>query len=127
MSISDQRVSVVIPCHTERRWDHLVTAVHSVLAQSVSPVEIVVVVDHNPKMYARAQRELDGVTVLENRFQRGASGTRNTGVFHTDTPVIALLDGDSRAHPGGLARLIAPFGDPRVVGTGGAIDPAWER
>ena len=118
---------MVIPCHTERRWNHLVASVHSVLAQSVSPVEIVVVVDHNPAMFARAQRELDGVTVMQNRFQRGASGTRNTGAFHTDTPVIALLDGDSRARPGWLARLVAPFADPRVVGTGGAIMPAWER
>ncbi len=123
----EQRVSVVIPCHTERRWDHLVVAVHSVLAQSLAPDEIVVVVDHNPALYARASRELDGVTVLANRFQRGVSGNRNTGAFHTDTQVIALLDGDARAHPGWLARLVAPLREPSVVGTGGAIVPAWER
>jgi GT2 family glycosyltransferase len=127
MNRPDQSVSVVIPCHTERRWTLLLASVNSVLAQSVSPSEIVVVVDHNPAMFARARRELDGVTVLENRFQRGASGTRNTGAFHTDSPVIGLLDGDSRAHPGWLARLVAPFADADVVGTGGAIMPAWER
>ncbi|HLL65286.1 MAG TPA: glycosyltransferase [Micromonosporaceae bacterium] len=127
MTLLEPAVSVVIPCHDLRQWNDLVGAVHSVLAQSVVPAEIVVVVDHNPKMYARAVRELDGITVLENRFSRGASGNRNTAAFHTTSPLIALLDGDSRAHPGWLAQLIAPFADPRVIGTGGAISPVWQR
>lgn len=119
-------VSVVIPCHTERQWPDLVGAVRSVRAQSLQPAEVVVVVDHNPALYARARTEFTGVTVLENAFRRGASGNRNTGAFHTTAPIIALLDGDSRAHPDWLARLVAPFADPHVIGTGGAITPAWE-
>jgi GT2 family glycosyltransferase len=120
-------VSVVIPCHTERGWDTLVSAVTSALAQEPAPAEVVVVVDHNPRLYYRARRDLSGVTVLENRFARGASGTRNTGSWHTTTPLIAFLDGDITAGPQWLATLVAPFDDPSVVGTGGAIAPAWER
>jgi GT2 family glycosyltransferase len=126
MTVLEPSVSVVIPCHDHRQWSDLVGAVHSALAQSLVPAEIVVTVDHNPTLFARAQRELDGVTVLENRYSRGASGNRNTGAFHTRTPLIALLDGDSRAHPGWLARLVAPLRDPAVVGTGGAISPVWQ-
>jgi GT2 family glycosyltransferase len=125
-SVPATDVSVVIPCHADRQWPDLVGAVRSVQAQTVQPAEVVVVVDHNPGLYARARAELTGVTVLENAFQRGASGNRNTGAFHTTTPIIALLDGDSRANPDWLARLTAPFADPAVVGTGGAISPAWE-
>lgn len=120
-------VSVVIPCYTERRWDHLVRAVNSVRVQSPRPAEIVVAVDHNPDLFARAWRELSDVTVLANGSTRGVSGNRNTGVFHTRSPLVALLDDDAYAHPGWLAGLLAPFTDPAVIGTGGAIRPEWER
>jgi glycosyltransferase involved in cell wall biosynthesis len=121
------RVGVVIPCHTEKRWPQLSAAVASVLAQRPRPAEVVVVVDHNEALYERASRLLSGVTVLRNGYpQRGVSGTRNTGAFHLDTEVVALLDDDAYAHPGWLAALTAPFADPAVCGTGGAIEPAWE-
>jgi GT2 family glycosyltransferase len=120
-------VSIVIPCHSERGWDTLVGAVASALAQQPAPVEVIVVVDHNPGLFERAQRHFSGVTVLQNRFEQGASGTRNTGAWHTTTPLVAFLDGDITAGPQWLAQLVAPFDDPSVVGTGGAIAAAWER
>ena len=120
-------VSVVIPCHTQQQWPSLVTAIASLEAQSPRPAEITVVVDHNPELYERARRELSGVTVLANRYQPGASGNRNTGAFDTTTPLVAFLDGDSRPHEGWLAALVAPFAEPTVVGTGGAIRPDWQR
>ncbi|HEX8628136.1 MAG TPA: glycosyltransferase family 2 protein [Catenuloplanes sp.] len=120
-------VSIVIPCHSERGWDTLVGAVASALAQQPPPAEVVVVVDHNPELYYRARRDLSGVTVLENRFEQGASGNRNTGAWHTTTPLVAFLDGDITAGPQWLAQLTAPFDDLSVVGTGGAIAAAWER
>jgi GT2 family glycosyltransferase len=95
------------------------------LAQDPPPAEVVVVVDHNERLLDRTRRELTGVTVLANAFQPGVSGNRNTGAFHTATPLIAMLDGDAQARPGWLAGLLAPFADPDVVGTGGAIAPDW--
>ncbi|HEY0001286.1 MAG TPA: glycosyltransferase family 2 protein [Actinoplanes sp.] len=120
-------VSIVIPCHSERDWDKLVGAVASALAQRPAPAEVVVVVDHNRRLFDRVLRDLSGITVLENRFPQGASGTRNTGAWHTTTPLIAFLDGDINAGPQWLAQLVAPFDDPAVVGTGGAIAAAWQR
>ncbi|MDP9796707.1 GT2 family glycosyltransferase [Catenuloplanes nepalensis] len=118
-------VTVVIPCHTELRWTSLLHAVESAKAQDPAPAEIVVVVDHNAALYDKVRHELDGVTVLANRFRRGAAGARNTGAFHAITPLVAFLDDDVRAHHGWLAGLLAPFADPAVVGTGGAVLPAW--
>jgi GT2 family glycosyltransferase len=123
----DAAVSVVIPCHSLHRWPQLVAAVDSVRAQSPGPAEIVVAVDHNDDLLERARRELPGVTVLANRYTAGASGNRNTGVTATRTPLVALLDDDARARPGWLAALIAPLWDDSVIGTGGAIEPVWER
>lgn len=119
-------VSVVIPCHDERRWPQLLAAVASARGQVPAPAEIVVSVDGNESLLARATAQLTGVTVLANRFARGASGNRNTAVWHTRTPLVAMLDDDARARPGWLAALVAPFVDPSVVGTGGRTLPAWE-
>jgi GT2 family glycosyltransferase len=119
-------VSIVIPTHSEKRWPALVRTVASARSQSHQPAEIVVVVDHNPALFRRARRDLAGVTVLENLYTQGVSGNRNTGAFHTGTSLIAFLDDDTVAGPEWLASLVAPFSDPRVIGTGGGIDPAWE-
>jgi GT2 family glycosyltransferase len=120
-------VSVVMPCHTDERWSCIVAAVESAKAQTLAPAEIIVVVDHNPKLYSRMRRELSGVTVLENRYAKGVSGNRNTGAFHAGTEIVAFLDDDVIADPEWLGRLVAPFADPAVVGTGGGINPNWLR
>jgi glycosyltransferase involved in cell wall biosynthesis len=127
MSSSSGEVSVVIPCHAMGRWPLLVQAVASVQNQTPEPVEVVVVVDHNQQLFERAKAELSGVTVLPNRFARGVSGNRNTGAFHTTTPIVALLDDDARARPGWLSSLTEPLADPAVVGTGGLAIAYWEQ
>src|SRR5690606_13792218 len=78
------------------------------------------------ELYRRACQELKTVTVLANRFARGVSGNRNTGVLHTRPPIVAMLDDDARARPGWLANLIDPCSDASVVGTGGVAIPEWE-
>ncbi|HLI56097.1 MAG TPA: glycosyltransferase, partial [Actinomycetota bacterium] len=48
------RFSVVVCAYTERRWDDLVAAVASLKAQTDPPFEIILSIDHNPELYARA-------------------------------------------------------------------------
>ncbi|WP_203917532.1 glycosyltransferase [Rugosimonospora africana] len=124
--MADPQVSVVIPCHTLERTQHLTRAVASALAQHPAPAEVVVSVDHNDALADFARSTLTGVTVVTNEYARGVSGNRNTGVAHTGTPLVALLDDDAYAHPGWLAGLVGPFEDLRVIGSGGAIVPIWE-
>ncbi|GAA3926675.1 glycosyltransferase family 2 protein [Actinoplanes auranticolor] len=120
-------VSIVIPTHSEQRWNALVRTVASARSQTYTPAEIVVVVDHNPALFRRARRDLAGVTVLENLYTQGVSGNRNTGAFHTSTSLIAFLDDDTVADPHWLELLVQPLAAaPEVVGAGGGIDPAWE-
>ena len=120
-------VSIVIPTHSEQRWSQLVRTVAAARSQAHTPAEIIVVVDHNPAFYRRIRRDLAGVTVLENLYAKGVSGNRNTGAFHSHTPLIAFLDDDTAAEETWLGNLITPFADPAVVGTGGTINPAWEK
>ncbi|MET9407973.1 glycosyltransferase family 2 protein [Streptomyces sp. NPDC002935] len=118
-------LSVVICAYTLDRWDDLRAAIGSVLGQDPPADEVVLVVDHNQDLLERAERELSGVRVVPNQRRRGLSGGRNTGVAVSHTDVVAFLDDDATAEPGWTGRLLAPYGDPRVVGVGGLVRAWW--
>src|SRR5450631_2154589 len=118
-------VSVIITAFADERWTDLVEAVDSVLAQSYPVQETIVVIDHNEGLFARAQAELRGVTVLANALAHGASGARNTGVAASTSEVVAFLDDDAAADPRWMEYLITAFDDTEVVGVGGRLEPAW--
>jgi GT2 family glycosyltransferase len=118
-------LSVIICAYTEARWADLVDAVASVQHQTLPAYEIIVAVDHNPTLAARAYQHLPGVVVVENRQDRGLSGTRNSGVEAAQGSYVVFLDDDAIAAPDWLACLSAAFANPRTVGTGGAIEPLW--
>ncbi len=117
--------SVVIAGYSADRWAFLSAAVASVRAQTVQPVEIIVVIDHNDDLLARVRAALPGITALPNTRAQGASGARNTGVAVASGQVVAFLDDDAVAAPGWLAALLPHFADPAVVGVGGRLDPLW--
>jgi len=118
-------VSVVICAYTEARWGDLTRAVRSVQRQAVAAREIVLVIDHNPRLLARALHELDGVRVIENAETRGLSGARNSGIQAARGEIVAFLDDDAAAEPDWLTHLLPAYADPQVLGVGGAILPRW--
>ena len=54
----DPTVTVVMCAHSQDRWDDLVAVVMSVKQQTRRPAEIVLVIDHNPKLQHRSTFEL---------------------------------------------------------------------
>jgi glycosyltransferase involved in cell wall biosynthesis len=118
-------VSVIICAYTEDRWDDLVAAVESVLRQSTPPREIIVVIDHNPRLLERVRAYFRGVIAVENKGLRGASGSKNTGVAAATGRVVAFLDDDAAVAPDWLEQLVVEFDNPNVVGVGGMTAPRW--
>jgi GT2 family glycosyltransferase len=118
-------VTVAICTWTPLRWDWVRIAIDSVSSQQPPPREILLVVDHNPELAARAREELHGVRVLESEGERGISGARNTCLHASRSTVTVFLDDDAVARPGWLSALIAPYEDPDVIATGGSIFPLW--
>ena len=106
---SSLSASVVICAYTEERWDDVLAAVGSVRAQQLPPHEIIVVVDHNPALYSRLRTALADALVVENRFQRGLSGGKNTGVEVATGDVVAFLDDDAVAEHAWLPHLVAGY------------------
>lgn len=121
----DPDISVVICTYTVTRWDNLVSAIQSLQRQTAAPREIVVAVDHNPRLFERARTELPSVVAVENEGPQGASGCRNSGVAASRGSIVAFMDDDVEATPDWLSHLAVCYEDPRILGVGGAIEPKW--
>lgn len=123
---SDPTVAVVICAYTEDRWDALVAAIRSVHNQSRPATEVILVIDHCPVLFDRAPGAFPDVRVLANRFQKGLSGARNTGIDAAGSEVVAFLDDDAVAAYDWLAALVAPYADSEVLGVGGRVIANWQ-
>ena len=118
-------VSVVICAYTEDRWNELVAAIESLRRQHQPCAEIIVVIDHNPRLLERVEAHFRDVIAIANRYAQGLSGARNTGIAAAQGAVIAFMDEDATAAPNWLERLAAGYLSSRVLGVGGAIVPEW--
>jgi glucosyl-dolichyl phosphate glucuronosyltransferase len=127
-------VSVVICAYTEDRWLLFKKAVASAEAQTSTPIEIIVCIDHNDKLlqrteeYFRTEHPAGAVPiiVLANKYNGRLGSARNTAVEFASGEVLAFLDDDAAADPDWLERLIAPYEDERVGAVGGAPLPVFE-
>ncbi|MFJ6700484.1 glycosyltransferase family 2 protein [Streptomyces sp. NPDC091272] len=123
--------SVVICVYTEDRWEDILAAVSSVHAQSRPAAETLLVVDHNPALGERLEKEFKDVDaarpvrVLANAGPRGLSAGRNTGIAAARGELVAFLDDDAVAERDWLHHFAAGYADPRVMAVGGRTMPAW--
>jgi glycosyltransferase involved in cell wall biosynthesis len=107
--MSDLSIVAVIPLYNGARW--IEQAIASVLAQTLSPDEFVVVddgsTDDGPAIVERLARE-HPITLLR-KSNGGQSSARNYGVAHSKSALIALLDQDDIWYPRHLELLSRPF------------------
>jgi GT2 family glycosyltransferase len=125
-SSTDPTVSVVICSYADWRWADLARARASVAAQLATGDELIVVVDHNASLLARASAEFAGAHVIANAGKQGLSDARNTGVEAARGDVVAFLDDDAAARPGWLDGLRDAFRDDAVAVAGTWVEPRWE-
>lgn len=119
----DVTASVVVCAYTPDRWDVLCEAIAATERQF--PTEILLVIDHHPELLARCLERWPHHRVVPNASASGLSGARNTGVELATSDIVVFLDDDAVPRDGWLDHLVAPFADPSVGLTGGAVTPRW--
>jgi glucosyl-dolichyl phosphate glucuronosyltransferase len=125
---------VVICTYTLARWDLLVQSVESVLAQSITPRRLIIVVDHNQELFEQCRQEWAGgrpdsaveFVVVANQFAGRLGSSRNTALLYTRADIVAFLDDDAQATPSWLERLLAAYAThPGAAAVGGAPLPKY--
>jgi GT2 family glycosyltransferase len=117
-------ISVVVCAHDGARFGELGRALESLECQSLTPREVIVVVDHNEDLLRRVRAEFGGAAI-GNTQTPGLGGARNSGVAAASGSVIAFLDDDAVASPDWLQLLANHYRVPEVAGVGGSAVPEW--
>jgi glycosyltransferase involved in cell wall biosynthesis len=121
-------VSVVVPCYNQAHF--LDEAVESVLAQSYSRFEIVVVDDGSTDNTSEIAEQYRGVRCIRQDNQ-GLSAARNSGLRYSEGEYVVFLDADDRLLPEALQAGIeclkshpecaVAFGPYRLVASDGSF------
>jgi GT2 family glycosyltransferase len=119
-------ISVVVCAFSEQRWDELCAAIASLEQQSLVPQDVVLVIDHNDRLFERALGAFERVRITRNTAEKGLSGARNTGTETARGSIILFLDDDATADRHWVEHMVAPLEDPDIIGVGGFVLPAWE-
>lgn len=100
-------VSVVVP--TYNRADGLAVTIESVLAQTLTEFELIIVDDSSTDDTETvvSQYDDDRITYIRHEHNRGGSAARNTGIDTARGKYVALLDSDDVWAPEKLERQIA--------------------
>jgi glycosyltransferase involved in cell wall biosynthesis len=112
--VIERPISVILPLYNGAKF--IEEALHSVLAQTVTPKEIIVVddgsTDHGPDL-VRAMAAQYPITLL-SKENGGQSSARNLGVARSTGDLLAFLDQDDIWYPTHLQELRKPFSEPRI-------------
>jgi glycosyltransferase involved in cell wall biosynthesis len=105
------QVSVIIPCYNYGRF--VGDAVESVLAQTLSPHEVIVVDDGSTDETARVLARFGERIRVVYQKNQGVATARNAGVAHATGDLFAFLDADDVWLPAKLEKQVRRFaGEP---------------
>lgn len=122
---AETSVSVIVCAYTEARWNDLCETIASLQTQLRKPDEIILVIDNNEALLARAQLHFVGVRTEPNRLGRGLSAGRNTGIAASSGSLVAFIDDDATLAPDVIGRLEAASLKPGALGATARILPDW--
>ncbi|MFF7061219.1 glycosyltransferase [Pseudomonas sp. NPDC008258] len=114
------KISVIMPAFNAEAF--IETALHSLLAQSWSNLEILVVDDCSSdatvERVSELAREDARIVLLQQPVNRGAYAARNTALKHATGTFVVNHDSDDWSHPQRLELMATPLlQNPGLVGT----------
>ena len=106
--VADPMVSVVIPCYNAEKY--IASTLHSVMKQSYSALEIIVIDDGSKDTSAEIVTEIarvDNRIRLYYKANSGVADSRNVGIRSANGDYIAFLDADDLFEPEDVAKKVA--------------------
>jgi glycosyltransferase involved in cell wall biosynthesis len=101
-----RKVSVILPVYGVEKY--IAEAVRSVLAQTFSDFELLIIDDGSPDRSVEICRQFtDSRIRIIQQQNRGLSGARNTGIRYAKGEYLAFLDGDDLWAPEKLEKQVA--------------------
>jgi glycosyltransferase involved in cell wall biosynthesis len=106
-------ITAIIPLYNGA--EYIEEAIRSVLAQTLLPIELIVVddgsTDRGPQIVEQLAAEQSARLPIRllHKANGGQSSARNLGVRHASGDLIAFLDQDDLWYPDHLAKLVRPF------------------
>jgi glycosyltransferase involved in cell wall biosynthesis len=105
--IEEHNVSVVIPVYNNRNF--IGDAIESVLCQTLSPLEIIVVDDGSTENNNDILKKYSKKIIFIQQENRGPASARNTGIRNAKGDFIAFLDSDDIWVPNKMEKQMALF------------------
>lgn len=123
------KVSVVLCTYSTDRYEVFSKAVDSVLEQTYEPIEVVLVVDGNDRVFQRVQAdygEVKNVVMHNNDENRGISYSRTKGAELASGDIVAFTDDDATPELDWIERLVDVYEETDAVAVGGDVKPDWQ-
>lgn len=112
-------ISVYIPAYNVARF--LPRSIESLLAQTLSPAEILVIDDGSRDNSAELAARYPEVRLIRHERNRGLAAARNTAFRAARCELVGSLDADCIAAPDWLANLALHMSDHEIAGVGGSL------
>jgi glycosyltransferase involved in cell wall biosynthesis len=119
--------SVIVCSYDEGRVRDLEDCVRSLLEQDFENFEILVVVDHNKRLYEILKGKMSNQKVrviLNDSPRRGQASTMNCGIRESRGEIVCFIDDDAVASKNWLSKIVGAY-DVNTVAVGGPIEPIW--
>jgi len=128
MEITPRRTVSIVIC-VYNRAGFIGRCLRSVLNQTCSPLDIIVIDDGSTDGLEKALEEFSGenrVRVFSNPGNLGLMASRNRGAELSGSEIVAYLDSDCVAEPDWIEELVKPFDiSDNIVMAGGRIDDPY--
>lgn len=114
--VATTKVSVVMPIYNVE--DFIEDAINSVLAQSFSHFELLLINDCSPDNSLSICKKFSDprIRIIEHTHNQGLAAARNTGIFHAKGQYVAFIDSDDMWHSEKLAQHVAHLDNAPEVG-----------
>ncbi|KAF5425191.1 Glycosyltransferase involved in cell wall bisynthesis [Candidatus Methanomarinus sp.] len=122
-------VSIILCTYDINRYSDFIDAINSLLDQTYTNIEIVVVVDGNRDLHTKIKEYQSnvkrGIEIILNEKNLGLSESRNRGIKIAKGSIMVFFDDDAIADRDWILELVRMYEEYDAIAAGGKLIPLW--